>query len=84
MYKNSIYFQCIISLHNKHILRMFFEDWTDGIGDNEVRYVDNITNTKSNIDIIKVKFTYEEDALAMKLKGIPDEFIKYIKPIEQH
>lgn len=61
---------------------MFFEDWADRIGRNEIRYSivagDGGGMTAWN-DIIRVDFENEEDATIMKLKGIPPEFQKYLK-----
>ena len=61
---------------------MFFEDWADRIGNNEIKYAivagDGGGKTTWN-DIIRVDFINDEDATIMRLKGIPDEFQKYLK-----
>lgn len=82
MYKSFIYFHFIVTPDNKHVLKMFFEDWADRIGNNEVKYTivagDGGGKSSWN-DIIRVDFANEEDATIMRLKGIPDEFQKYLK-----
>ena len=57
---------------------MFFEDWADRIGNNDVKY-STIDNSTHRNHIIKIDFVNEEDATIMRLKGIPDEFQKYLK-----
>jgi len=61
---------------------MFFEDWADSICNNEVMYSiiggDGGGTTAWN-EIIRVDFVNEEDATVMKLKGIPEEFQKYLE-----
>lgn len=61
---------------------MFFEDWADRIGNNQIRYsivgISPEGDFLSN-DIIRVDFTNEEDATMMRLKGIPEEFQKYLQ-----
>lgn len=82
MYKSSIYLHFIATPNNKNIIRMFFEDWTDRIGKNEIRY--SIVSgdgggLSSWDDIIRVDFDNAEDATVMRLTGIPEEFQKYLK-----
>lgn len=86
MYKSSIYLHFVATPSNKHILRMFFEDWADRIGANKIKYsivagagLDGMTTWS---DIIRVDFENEEDATIMRLKGIPDEFQKYLKFVD--
>lgn len=61
---------------------MFFEDWTDRIGKNKIEYSivagDGGGITSWN-DIIRIDFVDNEDATIMRLKGIPEEFQKYLK-----
>jgi len=65
---------------------MFFENWADRIGTNEIKYsvidtVDTNIPSKSDVvrEVIKVDFENEEDATVMLLKGIPSEFKKYLR-----
>ena len=84
LYKTSLYFNVDVNPDKKAILEMFFKDWVDRICNNEVRY--SVVSTLVSFDMvlgknthtIQVDFTNEEDALAMKLKGVPDEFKDYI------
>lgn len=72
MYQTTLYFNLKTPEGNAdQVLRMFFEDWADQICDREVSYT-------MVADTIRVDFSKEEDAIAMKLKGIPEEFKKYI------
>lgn len=57
---------------NYRILQFFFKAWVDETCDNEVQYT-------MNPDDIKVDFEHPEDAIALKLKGIPDEFQNYLE-----
>ncbi len=58
---------------NYRILRFFFKAWVDDSCDNEVEY------TQPTEETIQVEFEKAEDALALKLKGIPDEFQNYLE-----
>lgn len=79
-YKTSLYFDVKITPDKQLILEMFFKDWADSICNNEVRYQVISTDVMSgrNTQTIQVDFINEEDAVAMKLKGVPDEFKKYL------
>ena len=82
MYTSTLYFHFIATRTNRNVLKMFFEDWTDSICNNQVKYSivggDGGGITAWN-EIIRVDFENEEDATIMKLKGIPEEFQKYLK-----
>ena len=74
MYQTTLYFNLKTPEGNPDtVLRMFFEDWADQICDREVSYT-MVAGTST----IRVDFVKEEDAIAMKLKGIPDEFKNYL------
>ena len=81
MYRTSLYFHFNPPNNNAdNVLRMFFEDWADQICDGEVSYSVALGpggRFRQN-ETIRVDFVNEEDAVAMKLKGIPDEFKKYL------
>jgi hypothetical protein len=65
---------------------MFFEDWADGICNNEVIYSTYIANRPLfgvEIEIIKVDCVREEDAVAMKLRGVPEEFRQYLEIVNK-
>jgi hypothetical protein len=77
----------------KKILEMFFKDWADSICNNKVRYSSTIESedylygrglplpSPVITAIIKVEFDHEEDAVAMKLKGIPPDLQQYLSLI---
>ena len=79
-YSTSLYFDVRITPDKKIILEMFFKDWADRICNNEVRYSIIAADRMSgrNTETIQVDFVNEEDAVAMKLKGVPDEFKNYL------
>jgi hypothetical protein len=78
MYQTSLFFHFKAPNYNgDKILRMFFEDWADQICEHELNYSVVDVDISDN-ETIRVDFMNEEDAVAMKLKGIPDEFKKYL------
>lgn len=70
----SIYFKVkdTVDADMHHVLEIFFKDWVDGLCNNEVKY------GKPAGGIFKVDFEKQQDALALKLKGIPPEFKDYL------
>lgn len=81
MYQYSIYYNLKITDDKKKILEYFFKDWVDGVCNDEITY--SIVKSKNSHrlnweETIRVDFVNEEDALAMKLRGIPEEFQKYL------
>ncbi len=83
MYNTSLYLHFIGP--NQHVVKMFFEDWADRICNGEVKYsvvsIDGLG--QANWDhTIRVDFVNSEDATIMKLKGIPEEFRKYLKFVD--
>ena len=74
----SLYFQMSIVPDQKRILEIFFQDWADGICNNEVTYSVESTQAYPSSGIIRADFVNEEDAMMLKLKGIPDEFKGYL------
>ena len=69
----------------KKILEMFFKDWADRICNNQVRYTSIEQAPPESIfyddEIIRVEFDNEEDAVAMKLKGVPPDLQQYLSLI---
>lgn len=60
--------------HNKYgILKVFFEEWIDDMCDCQVQYKGTIGNN------FKVIFDRPEDAVILRLIGIPSEFENYIE-----
>lgn len=85
MYKTSLYFSFKIAHDNKAILEMFFKDWADSICNKEVAYSINrktVPGSSFSRDTIRVDFENEEDAVALKLIGIPPEFQKYLEIVD--
>jgi len=79
---HSLYFHLKANQNKATVLRMFFEDWADSICNNEVIYSTLVANRPLfgvETEIIKVDFVREEDAVAMKLRGIPEEFKQYLE-----
>lgn len=69
---------------NKHkVLEILFKDWVDDICNNKVDYfIDNsylVSGIDGHTKTFRVDFQEYEDALALKLKGIPVEFREYLE-----
>lgn len=65
-----------LKAHQEHnrILDMFFKSWVDSTCANQVEYI--------NLDhVIQVDCKRQEDAVALRLKGIPLEFAGYFDTI---
>lgn len=91
MYQTSLSYHLRASDDKKKILEMFFKDWADRICDNKVRY-SSVTISEDFYfsgpgprtvitETIKVEFDNEEDAVAMKLKGVPPDLQQYLSLI---
>ena len=74
---------------DKHrLVELFFKDWVDNICDNEVRFTvqrdvikDWTPGMVSYTETFRVLFENQEDELALRLKGVPVEFQKYLEMI---
>lgn len=76
MYQTSLLFKIKDNnIPNQRILDMFFKSWIDDICDNEVQY----TVEHNVLDTLRVDFDKREDAVLVKLRGIPTEFDKYLE-----
>ncbi len=77
----SLYFDCKVTPDKKLILDIFFKDWADRICNNEVTY-STILESRSlygdRVETIRVDLKNEEDAVIMKLKGVPDDLKDYL------
>lgn len=86
MYQTSLYFKIkdTSALEKHKILEIFFKSWIDDTCNNEVVYnlvpISN-PNPHQFEELYRVDFEKIEDAVAIKLKGIPDEFCHYIEII---
>jgi chitinase len=84
---NSIYFIVKSEVDkNKHkLLELFFKDWVDTSCDNEVQYkVEEIgiAFLDDSYTTFKVDFEKQEDALALRLRGVPAEFQNYLEIVD--
>lgn len=82
MYKTSLFINLNVSQNKAVVLKMFFEDWADGLCSNEITYSTIATEGSGfshTTELIQVDFVNEEDAVAMKLRGIPQELQKYLE-----
>lgn len=75
MYSTSLSYRinAIHGVDQYRLLRFFFKAWVDEFCQNEVEY------TQVTEETIKVDFEHPEDAVALRLKGIPDEFQNYLE-----
>lgn len=82
---NSIHFKVKTDVDaDKHrILEMFFKTWIDQVCNNQVVYKIEkpADNFPADAKIFKVYFANSEDAIAVKLSGIPDEFQHYLEMV---
>lgn len=91
MYQQSMLFRIkeTTGVANHRIIEIFFKAWVDEICNNEVQYtIKRNVNLGSCSDpvvdsrwpeIFRVDFDREEDAVILKLKGIPEEFRNYLE-----
>ena len=82
MHKSHLHIHLRATSDKESILKMFFQDWADELCNNEVSYSTVASDGGGRLwwnEIIRVEFVNEEDAVAMKLKGIPDELKQYLK-----
>lgn len=86
MYKTSLFIDVRVTSDKKRILDILFKDWADHICNNQISY--SIISTLNNnhcgnyAEIIQIDFINEEDAVIMKLCGIPEEFRKYMEIVD--
>ena len=75
MYSTSLSYKLksIYGENDHRILQFFFKAWVDDSCENEVEY------TQTSDETIQVDFEHPEDAVALRLKGIPDEFQNYLE-----
>ena len=69
-----------------HMVELFFKSWVDATCNNEVNYT--LTEVRPALakrgsmqweEVYRVDFDRTEDAVALKLKGIPLEYQDYIE-----
>jgi hypothetical protein len=60
----------------RQLLELFLRDWIDNTCDNEVNYF--VSRTKLST-ILNVDFDRQEDAVALMLRGVPEEFQHYLE-----
>lgn len=72
------------ALEKHRIIELFVRSWIDMNCNNEVNYIvaEHIDGQPYN-DVFRVDFDRIEDAIILKLKGIPDEFAMYVELMHQ-
>ena len=85
MYQTSLFFviKHTIAEEKRRIVEIFFKSWVDGNCNNEV----NIDRVKFTADLdwymlIRADFENSEDAVAIKLKGVPVKYQNYIEIVD--
>lgn len=73
----SLYFKTKpeLAADKRHLVELFFLDWIDTVSENDV----NVEIESTGVYSYKVDFNKPEDALAVKLKGVPCEFNNLIE-----
>ncbi len=82
MHQTSIFFKIKdTAAQEKHrMVELFFKSWVDSICNNEVS-INQVSYTADLdwLEILRADFENAEDAVALKLKGIPVEYQNYIE-----
>ena len=85
-YSLSFKIKSSVDIDKHRLLEIFFKDWVDGSCDRQVHYtVERDVNKDWKPGMVycdetfSVHFDKPEDALALKLKGVPSEFEKYLE-----
>ena len=85
MHQTSLFFKIkdTAALEKHKLLEIFFKSWVDESCNNEVSYkVESLPNQNSLFEeIFRIDFDRMEDAVIIKLKGVPLEFKNYIELI---
>jgi hypothetical protein len=75
-----------VDIDKHHLLELFFKNWVDERCNNQVQYKVERDVDKDwqpgmvyYAETFKVHFEKQEDALALKLRGIPSEFENYLE-----
>lgn len=85
---NSLYFKIKDNVDvDKHLLlQLFFKDWVDETCGNQVQYRverdverDWVPGMVHYRETFRVDFEKSEDFLALKLKGVPQEFQRFLE-----
>jgi hypothetical protein len=87
MYQTSLFFRIKNSstaFEKYRIIEYFFKYWVDDTCNNEVDYsVESVStasiDSRKLEELVRVDFEHIEDAVAIKLKGVPREYQPYIE-----
>jgi hypothetical protein len=86
MYQTTIFFKIKDTMlrEKHHMVELFFKSWVDTTCNNEVDYtLTEVTEAPEGSlqweEVYRVDFERTEDAVALKLKGIPLEYQNYIE-----
>ena len=86
MHQTTLYFKIKDTMlqEKHHMVELFFKSWVDATCNNEVDYtLTEVIQTPLNKtqweEVYRVDFERTEDAVALKLKGIPFEYQNYIE-----
>jgi len=78
-----------VDIDKHRLLEIFFKDWVDDTCNNQVNYKverDVRKNWEPGMvrykETFRVDFETQEDALAMRLKGVPREFQSYLEIVK--
>ena len=70
-----------IEIDKHHLIDLFFRDWVDDVCNNQVQFRLEQVSVSGIQDTLIVDFNSVEDAVAMRLKGIPPNFERYLEII---
>lgn len=80
-----------VAIDKHRLIEVFFKDWVDGVCNNRVRYTIQRENTQGTDlyrnmslytkEVFRVVFDKQEDAVILRLKGVPPELHQYIEEV---
>jgi hypothetical protein len=73
-----------VDIEKHKIIELFFKDWVDGTCDNQVKYKTGYVPKWQHLNLqgtLRVEFEMQEDATALRLRGVPHYFRDYLEII---
>lgn len=85
---SSLFFRIKDSASSYSVVELFLRAWIDANCNNEVNYIvdDPTSNDFFRVDLstlnVRVDFDNTEDAILLKLKGVPEELSVYVELLD--
>lgn len=83
---NSLHFKIKDNIDSEkhHLVELFFKAWVDYNCNKQVQYQFVHSHRIAETDIFRADFDQPEDAVLVKLKGIPVEYREYLEIVEDY